>query len=136
MPRRPPKRWWKRCTSGVEAHGGAIDPARVCGAQWQNLSPARRRRIVRMEEKMAKTRKKKRKTAKRRKTTAPKRRRKTTAPKRRRKTGAPKRRRKTARHVTGAAAPPPPRGLAISGLPSEQGRRLRSLARKQGLRVR
>lgn len=33
-PRRPPKKWFDDCVSGVEASGSASDPYSVCGALW------------------------------------------------------------------------------------------------------
>jgi orotate phosphoribosyltransferase len=50
MPGRPPKAWWDRCMADVRARGGAIDPARVCGAVWSKKSAAEKRAIVALEE--------------------------------------------------------------------------------------
>jgi hypothetical protein len=43
-----------RCMAEVEAHGGAIDVRKVCGAVWKRKSPAERRAIVELEEGMKK----------------------------------------------------------------------------------
>lgn len=59
MPGRPPKAWWKRCMTDVKSHGGAVDPARVCGAVWARKSPAEKRAIVALEEGSAVSSKKK-----------------------------------------------------------------------------
>lgn len=32
--RRPPKRWMRRCVSGVRRSGSAADPGAVCGDMW------------------------------------------------------------------------------------------------------
>jgi hypothetical protein len=58
MPRRPAKAWFRSCVSAVERHGGAIDPRRVCGAQWKKKSSAEKR-VLTMASKRKKSRKKK-----------------------------------------------------------------------------
>jgi hypothetical protein len=49
-PRRPPRKWWRRCLSGVEARRYARDPAAVCGAAWWRMPPRQREAIVRKLE--------------------------------------------------------------------------------------
>lgn len=55
-PRRPPREWWARCLSSVEAQRYARDPAAVCGAAWWGLPAAKRAAIVRRLERSKKRR--------------------------------------------------------------------------------
>lgn len=58
MPKRPPKKWWKRCVAGVESKGGAIDPAKICGALWfRKMSKADKKIILALAERAQKGRK-------------------------------------------------------------------------------
>src|SRR5581483_4084490 len=50
MPRRPPKAWFGRCTTEVQASGTAANPAAVCGAAWWHKSAAERAATIRVEE--------------------------------------------------------------------------------------
>src|SRR5262249_10523793 len=50
MPKRPPKAWWTSCVNGVRSHGGAIDPARVCGAVWSRKSDREKRFLAKLAE--------------------------------------------------------------------------------------
>jgi hypothetical protein len=59
---RPPREWFQRCETEVEASGSAVDPAAVCGAVWARKGEQERRAITRMEEGMATKRKKKKAT--------------------------------------------------------------------------
>jgi hypothetical protein len=59
MPLRPPKSWFDRCVSEVQAHGGAVDPAKVCGAVWARKSASEKRAIVALEEGTTMAKKKK-----------------------------------------------------------------------------
>jgi hypothetical protein len=55
MPKRPPKKWFKRCTKGVEESGYATDPQAVCGDLWHHkLSDYAKRKIVRESERAKK----------------------------------------------------------------------------------
>lgn len=58
MPRRPAKRWIRRCIASVEASGSAVNPGAVCGAVWARKSPAQRRAAAKGETKMARRKKK------------------------------------------------------------------------------
>ena len=60
MPLRPPAAWMNRCQAGVRASGsGARDVGAVCGATWWRKPERERAFITRMEEGMAKKKKKK-----------------------------------------------------------------------------
>jgi hypothetical protein len=59
MPRRPPKRWFDRCTSSVESRGGAADPNAVCGAVWSRKPQSEKTQIASEERPMAAKKKKK-----------------------------------------------------------------------------
>jgi len=57
MPRRPPKKWFDDCTSGVRASGGADDPAAVCGAVWSRKSRGAKQSIAKLEGPVTKKKK-------------------------------------------------------------------------------
>lgn len=59
MPKRPPKRWWKRCVRGVEKSGAAYDPQSVCGDLWHHkLTSVQKKKAVRKSERIGKKRRK------------------------------------------------------------------------------
>lgn len=47
MPRRPPKKWWRKCTESVE--GRVTDSAKVCGYIWREMKSSTKKRILKKE---------------------------------------------------------------------------------------
>ncbi len=137
MPRRPPKAWWRGCVKRVDAHGGAIDPRRVCGAVWSRKSGAEKRALTIMaERKRRKKAPKKRRHAVRR-SHAPKKHARARRRMHARTAGALKRRtprQGTAKRSVGMTASSG--ALRLVEDMSQAGRRRLKLAQKLGLKVR
>lgn len=46
MPKRPPKKWMKDCTTGVEKSGSKVNSGAVCGDIWYNKKTQKERDLI------------------------------------------------------------------------------------------